>query len=71
MPESNRLSRYDQLKAIFSRTSSQEREIKDDATSESTLVPRQTKKKSYKKRDIPHNYNGKPLNPDLMTCHIS
>ncbi|KAJ5170978.1 uncharacterized protein N7500_003761 [Penicillium coprophilum] len=57
MPESSRLSRYDHLKAIFSRNSSQEREIKDD-TSETTLVPRQTKTKSYKKRDLPQQYNG-------------
>ncbi|KAJ5365522.1 hypothetical protein N7517_008408 [Penicillium concentricum] len=57
MSGNSRLSRYDHLKAIFSRNSSQEREIKDDATSETTLVPRQTKAKSYKKRDIPQNYN--------------
>ncbi|OQE42193.1 hypothetical protein PENCOP_c004G03259 [Penicillium coprophilum] len=56
MPESSRLSRYDHFKAIFSRNSSQEREIKDDI-SETTLVPRQTKPKSYKKRELPQQYN--------------
>lgn len=40
MPQNNRLSRYDHLKALFSRNSSQEPEIKDDTTSEITLVPR-------------------------------
>ncbi|KXG54451.1 uncharacterized protein PGRI_075950 [Penicillium griseofulvum] len=71
MPETSRLSRYDHLKAIFSRNSSQEREIKDDATSETTLVPRQTKPKTYKKRNIPRNYNGEYLSPKVMTCNIS
>ncbi|KAJ5498766.1 hypothetical protein N7453_007817 [Penicillium expansum] len=58
MPQNNRLSRYDHLKALFSRHSSQEPEIKDDTTSEITLVPR------YKKRDIRQNYNGE--HPTLM-----
>ncbi|KAJ6124519.1 hypothetical protein N7471_011836 [Penicillium samsonianum] len=57
MPQSSRLSRYDHLKAIFSRRSSQEPEIKDDTTSETTLVPQRTQATSYKKRDIPQNYN--------------
>lgn len=33
------MSRYDHFKAIFSRHSSPEREIKGDTTSEITLVP--------------------------------
>ncbi|KAJ5207503.1 hypothetical protein N7491_001868 [Penicillium cf. griseofulvum] len=71
MPESSRLSRYDHFKAIFSRNFSQEREIKDDATSETTLVPRQTKAKSYKKRVIPQNYNGEYLIPNVMSSSMS
>ncbi|KAJ5502787.1 hypothetical protein N7463_005661 [Penicillium fimorum] len=71
MPESNRSSCYDHLKAIFSRNSSQKREVKDDTTSETTLVSRQTKAKSYKKHSIPQNYNGKHLNPNLMAYDIS
>lgn len=40
MPQSSGLSRYDHLKAIFSRQSSQQPEAKEDTTSETTLVPR-------------------------------
>jgi hypothetical protein len=39
MPETQGLSRYDHLKAIFSRRVSQDYEMKDDARSEITLVP--------------------------------
>ncbi|CAG8890327.1 unnamed protein product [Penicillium egyptiacum] len=44
MPQNSKLSRYDHLKAIFSRHSSQQSEIKDDATSETTLVPQHKQK---------------------------
>ncbi|CAG8063778.1 unnamed protein product [Penicillium nalgiovense] len=57
MPQNSGLSRYDHLKAIFSRQSSQQPEVKEDTTSETTLVPRQTQAKSYKKRHISQNYN--------------
>ncbi|CAI7594404.1 unnamed protein product [Penicillium glandicola] len=70
MSESIRLSRYDHFKALFSKRSSQNPEIKDDTRSETTLVPRQTQAISYKKRDIPQNYNGKQLNAMLMACNI-
>ncbi|KAJ5186884.1 hypothetical protein N7449_009878 [Penicillium cf. viridicatum] len=40
MPQNSGLSRYDHFKAIFSRHSSQDPEIKGDTTSETTLVPR-------------------------------
>ncbi|KAJ5617154.1 hypothetical protein N7537_002268 [Penicillium hordei] len=57
MPQNSGLSRYDHFKAIFSRHSSQEPEIKGDTTSETTLVPRQTQPTRYNKRDLPKNYN--------------
>ncbi|KAF3017565.1 hypothetical protein E8E15_002202 [Penicillium rubens] len=57
MPQNSGLSRYNHLKAIFSRNPSQQAEGKEDTTSESPLVPRQTQTKSYKKRHIPQNYN--------------
>ncbi|OQD98552.1 hypothetical protein PENVUL_c071G00590 [Penicillium vulpinum] len=57
MPESSRLSRFDHLKAIFSRNSSPEPETKDDSTSETTLVPRETKPRNHKKRDVLQDYN--------------
>ncbi|KAJ5456554.1 hypothetical protein N7530_011828 [Penicillium desertorum] len=60
MSQNSGLSRYDHLKAIFSRHSShssQQPEAKEDTTSETTLVPRQTQAKSYKKHRIPQNYN--------------
>ncbi|CAI7603413.1 unnamed protein product [Penicillium crustosum] len=57
MPQSSGMSRYDHFKAIFSRHSSPEREIKGDTTSEITLVPQQTQPTRYYKRGLPQNYN--------------
>ncbi|CRL23283.1 unnamed protein product [Penicillium camemberti] len=57
MPQNNGLSRYDHFKAIFSRHSSPDPEIKGDTTSETTLVPRQTQPTKYNKRGLPQNYN--------------
>jgi hypothetical protein len=39
MPESHSWSRYDHIKAIFSRRAVQDSEMKDDSRSDITLVP--------------------------------
>ncbi|KAJ5508764.1 hypothetical protein N7527_010907 [Penicillium freii] len=57
MPQSSGLSRYGHFKAIFSKHSSQEPEVKGDTTSETTLVPRQAQPSRYNKRGLPLNYN--------------
>ncbi|CAI7617973.1 unnamed protein product [Penicillium discolor] len=70
MPQSSGLSRYDHFKAIFSRHSSTEPEVKGDTTSETTLVPGQTQPPRYKKHGLPQNYNGEYPNPNAMICNI-
>ncbi|CAG7943966.1 unnamed protein product [Penicillium salamii] len=61
MPENHNLSRYDHLKAIFSRRPSQDSDsgMKDDSRSEITLVSGQTFAAPQKKRQVPQNYNRK------------